>query len=116
MQRKRERMSADDLAVTASGLSKIYRIGLKEQVHDTFARAAIDFIRSPLQNYRKYRSLYQFEDVADGSSSAAIAPADIIWALQDVSFQIKHGEVIGFVGRNGAGESTLLKIPPRITP
>lgn len=38
-----------------------------------------------------------------------------LWALRDVSFEVKQGERIGLVGRNGAGKSTILKILSRIT-
>jgi lipopolysaccharide transport system ATP-binding protein len=37
------------------------------------------------------------------------------WALRDVSFEVQPGEVVGIIGRNGAGQSTLLTILSRIT-
>ena len=105
-------MSSKDIAIKVEGISKRYRIGLKEQVHDSVGGAIIDFIKNPLKNYRKYRSLYNFDDL---ESSTFDGPDDIIWALRGVSFTVKKGDVLGIIGRNGTGKSTLLKILAKIT-
>lgn len=42
-------------------------------------------------------------------------PEEFFWALRDVSFEVSAGEVVGIIGRNGVGKSTLLKILARIT-
>jgi len=56
-------MNNKGIAMKVENISKCYRIGLKENIHDTVTRSILEFIKSPLKNYRKYRSLYKFDDI-----------------------------------------------------
>jgi lipopolysaccharide transport system ATP-binding protein len=130
-----------DIAIRVENLSKRCRIGLKEEIHDTLA----DTPTRPIKNLRRLRRLTTFQDgnqrsavssersavsgqppAVSGPSSDGIHQAtdgDIIWALKGVSFEVERGEVVGIIGRNGAGKihvccakrSNRLKILSRIT-
>jgi homopolymeric O-antigen transport system ATP-binding protein len=80
-------------SIIVSGLSKRYELGAR--VKDTMLREKIVNLFSG--SFRKKQ------------------PAESIWALRDVSFRVKQGEVLGIIGRNGAGKSSLLKILSKIT-
>jgi lipopolysaccharide transport system ATP-binding protein len=87
-------------------LSKRYRLGFKESRKDTLAGQLAQTLAAPAKNLKRLRGMTSFKEGDD---------ENVFWALRDINFEVKQGEVLGIIGHNGAGKSTLLKLLSRIT-
>ena len=93
---------SENNAILVENISKLYRLGMERQSSDNLSTAMASFFRSPLSNYRKYRSLYDFRDVDTANREGATdsnAREDILWALNDVSFEVPRVKYSASLGK-----------------
>ena len=95
------RAASANPAIRIEGLGKQYTIGGADRPSGSLRETLTGLLGAPLRRLRRLRG--------------DVAPGERFWALKDINLRIDAGEVVGIIGRNGAGKSTVLKILSRIT-
>ena len=85
-----------DAAIRVEGLGKCFQLG-ELQPYGSLRESLMRWLRGGRR------------------ATTADAEASTLWALRDVGFEVARGEVLGLIGRNGAGKSALLRVLARIT-
>jgi len=87
-------------AIAAEALAKAYRVGNPRGTYPTLRDSIVEVMGRPVRSLRR---------------RSPAASTSEFWALRDLSFEVHMGDKLGFIGRNGAGKTTILKILSRIT-
>lgn len=96
-----------EVVIDCENVSKLYRLG------------EVNFSSLKDDISRMWASLTGADDpallMAEENDRSQKNQSDYVWALKNINFKVNHGEVLGLVGRNGAGKSTMLKILSKVT-
>jgi lipopolysaccharide transport system ATP-binding protein len=97
-------LPASDITIYTENLGKLYRIGPPAERYRTLRESIMDHCRGLMQ--RTFRQAVP---------SCPMPKNNTIWALKNVSLKVNQGDILGLIGRNGAGKTTFLKVLSRIT-